>query len=90
METLYQEHRRTHPERYIVGAIRNIVKDAQGRTKNHPCYSCIVDQTMKSHCIKCGKSGLKAPPEQSTLRFLMTKQEQQYSSIMQNILKIQV
>ena len=69
METLYQEHRRTHPERYIVGTIRNIVLDEQGRTRNHPCFGCIVDQTMKSHCIKCGKSGLKAPPKQSKLGF---------------------
>ena len=68
-DSLYQEYKRTHPVKFTTEDIRRIVFDAQGRTPKHPCFSCIVDQTMKSHCRKCGKSGLKAPPTQSTLKF---------------------
>lgn len=67
--TLYQEYRRTHPERFIVGSILHRRLDEQGRTEKHPCFGCIVDQTMISQCKTCGKSGLKAPPTQTTLKF---------------------
>jgi hypothetical protein len=66
VESLYHQYRDANPDRFRVGSRRKPFTDELGRTKDHPCFSCIVDQDMTEACKRCRNTeSLK----QATLKF---------------------
>ena len=66
--SLYHEYRSTHPERFRLGNGKPIT-DELGRTKNDPCFGCIVDTSMKAACAKCRNEEVQDYPRQTKLNF---------------------
>lgn len=58
-ESLYQEYKRSHPERFRIGHRKIPIMDKQGRLEDHPCFGCIVEPDMEKHCLECRNVGIK-------------------------------
>ena len=56
VESLYQELRRSHPERFRVGWNTRERVDHQGRPSDHPCLSCVVEKRNPKDCDPCRKN----------------------------------
>jgi hypothetical protein len=69
VESLYQEYRSTHPERFTIGRGRKAYTDLAGRGEKHPCFGCIVDSSLSKACVSCNKTEIKKAPKQATLKF---------------------
>lgn len=70
VESLYEEHKRTHPERFKVGwniKDRKSYKDLYGRLERHACFGCIVKNRNPKDCDPCPDNPDRARMKKSGL-----------------------
>ena len=62
VESLYQEYRRSHPERFEVGwnkIDRKKFIDLYDRPEGHTCFGCIVKKMNPKDCDYCDANPVK-------------------------------